>query len=101
MKRRLKVERGSGNVFRDVGFPRTESQNLVLRAELMSRIRRDAAGLTQAAAAERFGVSQPRMNDLMRGRIEKFSLDALVNMLGHANIRVVMKVAPQAARKVA
>ena len=38
------------------------------------------AGWTQAAAAKRCGVSQPRINDLLRGRIDKFSIDALVNM---------------------
>ena len=92
MSARIKMERGSGNIFADMGFPRGEAENLVVRAELMSQIRRAAKGLTQAEAARKFGVTQPRMNDLLRGKIDKFSLDALVNMLGKAGLRVEVQV---------
>lgn len=88
----LKITRGSGNVFRDVGFAPGEAENLLLRSELMSRIRDTAKGITQREAAKLFGVTQPRINDLLRGRIEKFSLDALVNMLGKAGMRVTVSV---------
>lgn len=88
----LKITRGSGNVFRDVGFAPGEAENLLLRSELMSRIRDTAKGTTQREAAKLFGVTQPRINDLLRGRIEKFSLDALVNMLGKAGMRVTVTV---------
>lgn len=90
----LKMERGSGNVFQDIGFAPGEARNLQLRAELMMRIERyvSASGLTQTEAAKRLGVTQPRLNDLLRGRIEKFSLDALVNMLGRVGMRVELKV---------
>ncbi len=43
-------------------------------------------------AAARLGVTQPRLNDLLKGKIDKFSLDALVNMLGHAGMRVEVSV---------
>ena len=92
MSERLKMTRGSGNVFVDLGFPPSEAENLLLRAQLMSRIRAAARGSSQREAAKRFGVTQPRLNDLLRGKIDKFSLDALVNMLGHAGMRVEMKV---------
>ena len=92
MTERLKRVRGSGNVFLDVGFSRDEAENLLLRAQLMSRIRDIARQTTQREAAKRFGVSQPRLNDLMRGKIGKFSLDALVNMLAHAGMQVELKV---------
>lgn len=94
MTEKLKLERGSGNVFRDVGFPPDEAQNLSLRSELMSRIERyvRSSGLTQKECAARMGVTQPRLNDLLRAKIDKFSLDALVNMLGHAGMRVELKV---------
>jgi len=94
MTEKLKMERGSGNVFRDIGFPADEAQNLSLRSELMSRIERyvRSSGLTQKECAVRMGVTQPRLNDLLRGKIDKFSLDALVNMLGHAGMRVEVKV---------
>jgi len=89
---KLKQSRGSGNVFEDLGFARDEADNLLLRAQLMSSIREAARGMTQREAAIQFGVSQPRLNDLMCGKIGKFSLDALVNMLGRAGMRVELKV---------
>lgn len=92
MTEKLKVTRGSGNVFLDIGFPPGEAENLMLRAQLMSRVRDAARGMSQREAAKRFGVTQPRLNDLLRGKIDKFSLDALVNMLGRAGMRVEMKV---------
>ena len=90
--KRMKVERGSGNVFGDLGFSSRAAENLQLRAQLMSKIRAVAHGLTQAEAATRFGVTQPRLNDLLRGKIDKFSLDALVNMLAAAGMRVELRV---------
>ena len=92
MSRKLKITRGSGNVFLDVGFPPDEAENMLVRAQLMSRIRGAARGMAQREAAKRFGVSQPRLNDLLRGKIGKVSLDALVNMLGHAGMRVELRV---------
>ena len=47
-------------------------------------------GALQREAAKRFGITQPRLNDVLRGRIDKFSLDALVNMLAHAGMREVV-----------
>ena len=59
-----------------------EAANLKMRAELMRKIAAliQESDWTQAAAAERCGITQPRMNDLLRGRISRFSLDALVNI---------------------
>ena len=59
-----------------------DAANLKVRAELMRKIAAliQESGWTQAAAAERCGITQPRMNDLLRGRISRFSLDALVNV---------------------
>lgn len=48
--------------------------------------------LTQAVAAKVFGVTQPRISDLVRGRIELFSIDGLINMLAHAEVRVSIVV---------
>ena len=74
-----------------------EAANLRLRADLMQKIAAVVArkGWTQTEAARRCGISQPRMNDLLRGRISKFSLDALVNAataLG-CRVRVELKAA--------
>ena len=59
-----------------------EAANLRMRAELMRKIATlvKKAGWTQAEAARRCGVTQPRLNDLLRGKISRFSLDALVNI---------------------
>jgi len=59
-----------------------QAANLRARAELMQKIAEivKKSGWTQAEAATRCGVTQPRMNDLLRGRVSRFSLDALVNI---------------------
>lgn len=49
-------------------------------------------GLTQAEAAKRLGVTQPRVSDLMRGKLDLFSLDTLVNMLAAAGLRVELRL---------
>jgi predicted XRE-type DNA-binding protein len=92
MSGKLKQARGSDNVFADLGFNPEEADNLLLRAQLMSRIRDVAKGATQREAAALFNISQPRLNDVLRGKIDKFSIDALVNMLGHAGMRVELRV---------
>ena len=94
MSEKLKIVRGSGNVFLDIGFSPDEAQNLHLRSELMSKIEHfvRSSGLAQKECAARMGVTQPRLSDLLKGKIDKFSLDALVNMLGHAGMRVRLLV---------
>jgi predicted XRE-type DNA-binding protein len=86
------VRRSSGNVFRDLGFPRVAAENLRIRSELMAQIAKliEREGLTQTAAARLFGVSQPRVSDLVRGRIDLFSIDALVTMLAKSGVRVAV-----------
>ena len=94
MVEKVKIVRGSGNVFLDIGFSPEEAQNLNLRSELMSKLEHfvSSSGLTQYECAARTGVTQPRLSDLLKGKINKFSLDALVNMLGHAGMRVRLTV---------
>ncbi|AMR77289.1 helix-turn-helix domain-containing protein [Cupriavidus nantongensis] len=76
-----------------------EAANMKARASLMIAIaeRIKAEGLTQAEAAKRLGVTQPRVSDLMRGKIDLFSLDMLVNMLAQAGLRVDISVHEGAA----
>lgn len=72
--------------------------NMRVRAELMVEIERYVRGkeLSQAEAAKKLGVTQPRLNDLLRGKIDKFSLDALVNMLGRIGKQVSIRVSKAA-----
>lgn len=89
-----RIRRSSGNVFRDLGFSSEEAENLKMRTDLMIRLGKviQARGLTQADAAKLFGVTQPRVSDLVRGKIDRFSIDTLVAMLGHAGVRVQIVV---------
>ena len=97
MSEKLKRVRSSGNVFRDLGFGKAEAESLKLRAELMMRIddvfRR--SGMTQAEGARALGLTQPRLNALLKGKIGLFSLDALVDIAGRAglDVRIVVKKA--------
>ncbi|MEO8755618.1 MAG: helix-turn-helix transcriptional regulator [Casimicrobiaceae bacterium] len=88
-----------GNVFADLGFPQAEARNLLVRSELMSALQRLIKGMTQAEAAVRLGIRQPRVSDLMHDRIDRFTIDALINMLDHAGgeVRIVVKAPKQSA----
>jgi predicted XRE-type DNA-binding protein len=97
MSEKLKRTHGGGNVFLDLGFDKAEAENLKLRAELMMRIEElyRKSGMTQAEAAKALGLTQPRLNALLKGKIGLFSLDALVNVASRAglNVRLVIKKA--------
>ncbi len=93
------MSRTQGKEFTDVwdalAESRPEAENLRARSELMRQIEKiiRAKGWTQAEAARRCRVSQPRINDLLRGRISRFSLDALVNVAAALGRRVRVTVA--------
>ena len=71
-----------------------EAANLSLRSELMTGIETiiQENGWKQAEAAKRCGVTQPRINDLLRGRISKFSIDALVNIASALGRKVTVSL---------
>jgi predicted XRE-type DNA-binding protein len=73
---------------------RAKAENLKLRSSLMLALKRhiEREGLSQTEAAKVFGVTQPRISNLMRGKIELFGLDMLVNMLAAAGLRVTFQV---------
>ena len=89
----IRVQRSSGNVFADMGFPREEAAHLLIRTDLMIQVSGliEERGLTQKQAAKALGVTQPRISDLVRGRIELFSIDTLVDMLSRLGVAVVLK----------
>lgn len=88
------IQRGSSNVFDDLGFDVAEARNLQMRAVLMGAIADwfAAAGLTQQAAAKRLGVTQPRFNAVLKGEIGACSLDWLVNVAAAAGLPVKLSV---------
>ncbi len=76
-----------------------EAANMKARADLTAAIRETVTGwgVTQSEAARRLGVTQPRLNDLLRGRIDRFSLDALTTLAAAAGLRVEWRVVRSAA----
>jgi predicted XRE-type DNA-binding protein len=85
-----RIQRSSGSVFRDLGFDPEEAENLRVRSDLMIELSKliKRRRLTQADAARLLGVTQPRISDLVRGKIDRFSVDSLIDMLGRAGMRV-------------
>jgi predicted XRE-type DNA-binding protein len=96
-KAKAGVTRSSGNVFRDLGFPPGKSEHLLVRADLMIRLEKElqSRSLKQAQAAKLLGISQPRVSDVLRGRVELFSADALIDMLARLGIKVRLVASPR------
>lgn len=82
------------NLFADLGLPPVEAESLYVRSRLMYAISDiiEDRKLKQRQAAALFGVSQPRISDLKRGKMEAFTIDSLVDMLAHAGMRVKVSV---------
>jgi predicted XRE-type DNA-binding protein len=102
-KSAVKVTPSTGNVFRDLGFSKEESEHLLVRADLLIQVQKAIASkrLKQGEAAKVLRVTQPRVSDLLRGRIDLFSTDALIDMLARLGIGVRLMVKPSKPRKVA
>ena len=101
--RHIRITPSSGNVFRDLGFSLEESPLLLVRADLLIQLQKtlESRGLKQAEAAKMLRVTQPRVSDLLRGRIDLFSTDALINMLARLGVVVRLVVKTSRSRKVA
>ena len=90
-----KVSESSGNIFLDLGFPPHEAAVLLLRAELAEALRQwiESEDLTQARAAKRLGIAQPRVSEIVRGKVELMSLDYLVGLCAKAGVSVEVRLA--------
>jgi predicted XRE-type DNA-binding protein len=86
-------------VFEDLGFAAEEAANLKVRADLMLDLRRyiSERGWTQAEAATFFGETQPRISNLLKGEISRFSIDKLINLLARAGLEVHVETKLKAA----
>ena len=95
----MKKRATTNNVLLDLGFSAEEAANLKLRSMLMVELEQyiQDKRLTQKRAAERLGVTQPRISDLMRGKIALFSVDTLITMLTHAGLKIDVRVRRPAA----
>ena len=84
----------ASNIFEEIGFDKAEADNLRIRSALMREIVNyiNMNNLSQKKAAEVFVVNQPRISDLVRGKINKFTIDILVNMLSAVDIPVAVVI---------
>lgn len=90
-----RITRSSGNVFVDLGFDKAEAEVMALRAEVMIRLTQQLKerGWTQSQAAERLGVSQPRVSKLTKGVWKDFSLDMLLTLAARAGLHAEVRLA--------
>ncbi len=90
-----KAVKSSGNVFLDLGFAPHEASVMLLRAQLAEALRSwmEREGLTQAQAAKRLGIAQPRVSDIVRNKVELMSLDYLVALCAKAKVDVGLRLA--------
>ena len=86
--RRVEIET-TGSVFFDL-FERGKAERLSIQSGLALALEREikARKLTQAEAARQLGIAQPRVNDLLRGRLDRFSIDALIEYLSRLGVQV-------------
>ena len=87
-------ERQFASVWDAIEDTPAEAENMKLRSILMTALREHIANaqISQTQAAKLFGVTQPRVSDLLRGKINLFGLDALVNMAAAAGLHIEMRV---------
>lgn len=91
------VQRGSGNVFADLGL--ADAEKLKIKTGLVIEIRKAIAtlGLTQQAAAKRMGITQPKVSDMMRGDFSNLSERKLMDCLTRLGYDIEIKVRPAKA----
>ena len=93
--KRSRVRRGEG-VFEALGFSPEKAQCLRVRSQLLTALQTaiEKKGIPQAAAAKLLGITQPRVSNLLRGRIDLFSTDALIELLARVGIGVRLTLRP-------
>lgn|SRR6185295_7747388 len=101
MKTRIRMTRGTGNVFADLGLPRPEER--LAKASLALEIERaiQKRGLSQAAAAQALGIDQPKVSALRNGRLNGFSVERLIRFLNalDRDVEIVIKAKPRSRRR--
>ncbi len=88
------ITASSGNVFADIGFEPGEAANLQVRSQLLSELAAIIAesGMTQTEASTMLGIQQSRISDIKRGKIHRFSVDALIKLLAATGRRVDVQI---------
>jgi predicted XRE-type DNA-binding protein len=95
---RVEVQRGSGNVYADLGLP--DAEKLKIKTGLVIAIRKamNSLGLTQQEAARRMGITQPKVSDMMRGDFINLSERKLMDCLTRLGYDIEIKVRPAKTR---
>lgn len=90
-----RMTKSSENIFLGLGFPAHEASVMLLRAQLAEALRgwMERESLTQAQAAKRLGIAQPRVSEIARGKVELMSLDYLAGLCAKAHLDVGLKLA--------
>ena len=98
-KRRIEIEAGTGNVFADLGY--ADAKERTLKVELALEVNRilKQSKLTQAQAAELLGVVQPHVSDLVRYRLNRFSVERLMQFLVRLGKDVEIRIAKRSVRR--
>jgi predicted XRE-type DNA-binding protein len=93
-KSRPKVEHSSGNVFKDIGFSDEEAESLLIRAQLLSELEDliKSSGMSQRQLAKVLKVQQPRIAEIVGGRLELFSADLLMRLLNRFGKKVRISI---------
>ena len=100
-KKRIEVEAGSGNVFADLGYPDAKERRL--KVELAVAVNRalEQHGFTQARAAKHLGILQPHVSDLTRYRLNRFSVERLMQFLTRLGKDVAIHISSRRTRRAA
>ena len=98
-RKRIEVEAGTGNVFADLGY--ADAKERTLKVELALEVNRvlKQRQLTQARAAELLGIAQPHVSDLVRYRLNRFSVERLMQFLTQLGKDVEIRIAKRTARR--
>ena len=90
-----RMTKSSGNIFLDLGFSAHEASVMLLRAQLAEALRSwmEREHLTQAQTAKRLGIAQPRVSEIVRGKVDLMSLDYLVGLCAKAKVDVGLRLA--------
>jgi predicted XRE-type DNA-binding protein len=96
--RNTEFVKSCGNVFKDIGFDKVEAKSLKFHSHLMNMLMHyiQHEGLTQKEAAQRLGVTQPRVSNLVHGKIDLFSTGMLLDMMERAGFPIYKKIVADA-----
>jgi predicted XRE-type DNA-binding protein len=98
-RKRIEIEAGTGNVFADLGYADAKDRTLKVQLALEVTTALKQRGLTQAQAAELLGIVQPHVSDLVRYRLNRFSVERLMQFLTQLGKDVEIRIATRPARR--